>query len=175
MSSWWVLGFLIFERLFELALARRNRRVLLERGGKECFAESYRQIVFLHTAFFVVLITESWPWRIPVDALTLFGLIALALTMVLRYWCIATLGHRWNTRIIVLPGSQPIRTGPYRFLRHPNYLAVTLEFALIPLMLRAPFTLAIFSVLNLFLLRRRIALEEKALKQASDPSPSAPL
>ncbi|NIQ97144.1 MAG: hypothetical protein GWO11_01310 [Desulfuromonadales bacterium] len=163
MSSWWILGFLIMERLFELVLARRNRRKMIDRGGREYFPETYRHIVILHVAFFVALIVESWPWRIPVDALTLFGLILLALTMTLRYWCIVTLKEHWNTRIIVVPGTEPIRKGPYRFLRHPNYLAVTLEFAVIPLLLRAPLTLIVFCVLNLGILRRRIALEEEAL------------
>ncbi|MFO7984082.1 MAG: isoprenylcysteine carboxylmethyltransferase family protein [Desulfuromonadales bacterium] len=165
MSAWWILIFLIIERLFELVLSRRNRGKMLARGGREYFPENYRHIVVLHISFFAALILESWPWRIPLDALTIFGLAALGLTMMLRYWCVLTLKEHWNTRIIVVPGAAPIRKGPYRFMRHPNYMAVTLEFAVIPLLLRAPLTLVVFTILNLGILRRRIALEEQALDE----------
>lgn len=164
MSLWWVFGFFLLERGVELALARRNRRILLARGGREFHPESYRPLVAMHALFFVSLIAESWPWQIPLDPLTFLCLGGLVLTQALRYWCIVTLGVFWNTRIIVLPGAAAVRRGPYRFLRHPNYLAVTLEIAALPLLARAPFTLFIFSVLNLIVLRRRIALEEEALR-----------
>lgn len=163
MSSWWIIGFLIAERLFEMVVARRNRLRMLARGGREYFAGSYRQIVILHVAFFAALILESRPWRIPVDALTIFGLFTLAVTMALRYWCVIALGDHWNTRIIVVPGKEPIRKGPYRLMRHPNYVAVALEFVAVPLLLRAPLTLVVFTILNLGVLRRRITLEEQAL------------
>jgi methyltransferase len=88
--------------------------------------------------------------------------------MGLRYWCILTLGVFWNTRILVLPGAAAVRRGPYRFLRHPNYLVVTLEFALLPLLMRAPFTLVVFSLANLAVLRRRIRFEEQALREETD-------
>ncbi|MFO7983451.1 MAG: hypothetical protein R6V08_08380, partial [Desulfuromonadales bacterium] len=80
MSAWWILIFLVIERLFELVLSRRNRRTMLDRGGREYFPENYRHIVVLHLAFFAALILESWPWHIPFDALTIFGLAALGLT-----------------------------------------------------------------------------------------------
>jgi methyltransferase len=168
MSLWWVFGFYFLERLFELRLAARNRRTLLARGGREYFPETYRELVLLHTLFFAALLGESWPWRVTLDPLTLFCLAALALLMGLRYWCILSLGVCWNTRILVLPGAAAVRRGPYRLLKHPNYLVVTLEFALLPLLMRAPFTLVVFSLANLAVLRRRIRLEERALREETD-------
>jgi len=168
MSLWWVFAFYALERLCELRLAARNRRAILARGGREFFPETYRELVLLHTLFFAALLSESYPWRVPLDLLTLTCLAALALLMALRYWCIATLGAHWNTRIVVLPGVAAIRRGPYRFLRHPNYLVVTLEFALLPLLCRAPATLLVFSLANLVVLRRRISFEEKALRECTD-------
>jgi methyltransferase len=168
MSLWWIFGFYFGERLFELFLARRNRRRLEARGGREFHPESYRTIVLLHTLFFASLLAESFPWRVPLDSLTLFCLIFLVFLQGLRYWCIVSLGEYWNTRIILVPGAEARRRGPYRFLRHPNYLAVTLEFAVIPLMMRAPLTLVVFSLANLAVLRQRIRLEEEALREFTD-------
>jgi methyltransferase len=168
MSLWWIFGFYFGERLFELLLARRNRQRLVARGGREFHPESYRTIVLLHTLFFASLLAESFPWRVPLDSLTLFCLIFLLFLQGLRYWCIVSLGEYWNTRIILVPGAEARRRGPYRFLRHPNYLAVTLEFAVIPLLMRAPLTLVVFSLANLVVLRQRIRLEEEALREFTD-------
>lgn len=168
MSLWWVFGFYFAERLFELGLARRNRRTLIARGGREFSPESYRTVVWLHALFFIALLLESYPWRVPLDALTVFCLTLLVVLQAVRYWCIVSLGPCWNTRIIVVPGARVVRHGPYRFLRHPNYLVVTLEFAALPLLMRAPLTLFVFSLANLVLLRRRIRLEEEALREQTD-------
>jgi methyltransferase len=168
MSLWWIFVFFFAERLFELWLAARNRRTLLARGGREFFPETFRELVLLHTFFFAALLAESWPWRVPLDSLTLFCLATLVVLMALRYWCILALGVFWNTRILVLPGAAAVRRGPYRFLRHPNYLVVTLEFALLPLLMRAPFTLVVLSLANLVVLRRRIRFEERALRECTD-------
>jgi len=167
-SLLWVFAFYFAERGFELWLARRNRRIILARGGLEFYPESFREMVWLHTLFFAALLIESHPWHIPFDRLTLGGLVALAVLMALRYWCIASLGVFWNTRIVVLPGAKVVRRGPYRFLKHPNYLVVTLEIALLPLLMRAPLTLLVFSLANLGVLRRRIRLEEQALQEQTD-------
>ncbi len=174
MSLWWVFGLYFIERGVELVLARRNRRIVLDRGGVEVAPETYRSIVAMHVLFFVALLGESWPWRVPLDALTLFCLVVLALLQGLRYWCITSLGERWNTRILVVPGEVPVSRGPYRLMRHPNYVVVVLEFAIIPLLMRAPLTLVVFSVANLLLLRRRIGLEEKALRE-STPRKAPPI
>lgn len=168
MSLWWIFAFYGAERGFELWLAARNRRLILARGGRECFPETYRTVIWLHALFFAALLAESFPWQVPLDPLTFGCLTLLAVLMLLRYWCIATLGVHWNTRILVLPGAPAVRKGPYRLLKHPNYLVVTLEFALLPLLCRAPLTLFVFSLANLAILRRRIALEEQALREATD-------
>jgi len=167
-SLLWIFAFYGAERCFELWLSRRNRKALVARGGQEYYPESFASMAWLHALFFVALLLESHPWRIPFDRLTLCSLVALMALMVLRYWCIASLGVFWNTRIVVLPGARVVRRGPYRFLKHPNYLVVTLELALLPLLMRAPLTLLFFSLANLAVLRRRIRLEELALQEHTD-------
>ncbi|GAB4362275.1 MAG: isoprenylcysteine carboxylmethyltransferase family protein [Deltaproteobacteria bacterium] len=169
MSAWWILGFLLLQRGGELALCRRNRRRLALRGGTERFPESYPLMVALHALWWLSLAVESHTWRIPPDERTLVCLAALVPVTALRYWSIVTLGEFWTTRIVVVPGSRRVRSGPYRYLRHPNYLAIVLEFLLFPLLLRAPITLAAFSLANLLVLRHRIRLEEKALSETDDP------
>ncbi|MBW2503032.1 MAG: hypothetical protein JRE16_00530 [Deltaproteobacteria bacterium] len=170
MSAFWVFCFYFFERLFEILLAKRNWRILQNLGGKQYASQNYRTIVVLHVLFWGSLLSESWPWWIPLDLLTISCLFSLALLMVVRYWCILSLGPYWNTRIIVVPGQARIKRGPYRWLRHPNYLVVSLEFVLIPLLMRAPWTLFLFSLANLIVLRQRITLEEKALTEHSGTS-----
>lgn len=168
MSLWWIFSIVIAERLLELRIAENNRKFLLNRGGREFFAETYPTMVGMHVLFFVALIVESHPWQIPLNVLTWFGLVMFVLLQTLRYWCIASLGRNWNTRIILIPNGEVCTSGPYRYLRHPNYLAVALEFAVIPLLARAPLTLVVFSLVNLLILRQRITLEEQVLKKYTD-------
>lgn len=168
MSLWWIFSVLIAERFLELRIAEKNRKILLDSGGREFFAETYPTMVGMHVLFFVALIVESHPWQIPLNALTWFSLAMFVLLQALRYWCIASLGNNWNTRIILVPNGEVCTCGPYRYLRHPNYLAVVLEFAIIPLLARAPLTLVVFSLVNLLILRQRITLEELVLKKYTD-------
>ena len=102
------------------------------------------------------------------NALTITCLSLLVILQICRLWCMVSLGEYWNTRIIVLPGAKVVCRGPYRYLRHPNYLIVTLEFATIPLLMRSPVTLMIFFLANLAVLRQRIRLEEQALRSETD-------
>jgi methyltransferase len=164
----WVFGIMGLQRVFELVLSRRNRRALEALGGREFHPETFPTVVVLHVLFFASLAVESYPWRFPLDARTVVCLIALALLTGARYWCIASLGRYWNVRIVVVPGGAAKRSGPYRYLRHPNYLVLVLEFLFIPLLLRAPVTLVVFSLANLAFLRQRIRLEEKALRELTD-------
>ena len=90
----------------------------------------------------------------------------------LRWWCVRTLGRHWNIRVIVVPGMTLVASGPYRWFRHPNYVAVVVEGFALPLVHNAWITAAVFSVLNLFLLRTRIKVEEAALVEASAPGPA---
>ncbi|MGB7970349.1 MAG: isoprenylcysteine carboxylmethyltransferase family protein [Candidatus Deferrimicrobiaceae bacterium] len=168
MSFAWILAVLFLQRMGELALCRRNRRALIAGGGKEFYPETYPVMVALHTFFFLSLAWESYPWRVPMDTRTTACLAGLVAVTALRYVTIATLGGRWTTRIVSVPGSKVSRAGPYRFFRHPNYLVIVLEFLLFPLLLRAPFTLFAFSLANLVVLRQRIRLEEKVLRETTD-------
>ncbi len=164
----WIFAAIVLQRVLELLLCRRNRRMLYARGGKEFFPETYPVMVGLHVLFLLALFVESYPWRIPWNAMTFGCLAALAPVTGVRYWAIASLGDNWNTHIVVVPGESVKRAGPYRFLRHPNYMVLVLEFFLIPLLMRAPATLIVFSLANLLALRQRIRLEEKALRKFTD-------
>lgn len=164
----WLLILLAVQRLLEVALSRRNRSRLLAAGGREFYPETFARMAALHGAFLLALTIESYPWRLPANGPTILGLAAFFLLEGMRLWCIASLGHSWNTRIVLVPGGATIRRGPYRWLRHPNYLVVALEFVLLPLLLRAWWTLALFPLLNLLVLRQRIRLEEAALREFTD-------
>ncbi len=156
-------------RLVELRIAERNRRNLLARGGIEAGAEHYPWMVGLHAAFLIASPLEVWllgrPF-LPVLAVSMLALLILAAA--LRWWVIATLDGRWTTRIIVLPGVAPITGGPYRYLRHPNYLAVILEIFSVPMIHTAWLTALVFSLTNAWMLRVRIRAEEAALSRLTD-------
>jgi methyltransferase len=156
-------------RLFELRIAGRNLRRLLARGGVEAAPGHYRWMVLQHAAFLICCPLEVWllgrpflPW-LGVPMLVLVGLATA-----LRYWVISTLDGRWTTRIVVLPGSSPVTGGPYRFLRHPNYLAVIAEIFALPLVHTAWLTAIVFSLLNGLILRVRIRAEEEALSRMTE-------
>ncbi len=174
MAIGWIFLVLLGERCFELAVAQRHTRALLARGGREFYPETYPPIVALHAFFLFALALESYPWDIPANTLTFVTLGLLILLQGGRYWCIISLGKQWNTRILLVPDAPVQKRGPYRWLRHPNYLIVTLEFLLLPLLLRAPLTFLVCFPLNLLLLRQRIHLEEAALRQFSDYSARFP-
>lgn len=154
-----VIGLIALQRLGELVLAARNTRALLAAGGVEFDAVFYPLFVLLHAAWLasIVLFVSasaivSWP---------LLGLFAALQGA--RLWVIASLGRYWTTRLIVLPDRALVTTGPYRFLRHPNYLIVITEIVVLPLAFGAVAIAAVFSAVNLALVARRIALEERAL------------
>ncbi len=174
MSLLWIFAYLITERLFELAFSRRNFRRLQQHGAKEFHAETFKAIFALHTLFLLSLFWESYPWRVPLNTLTLIALSIFILLQATRYWCMASLGENWNARIVLVPGGKVKRKGPYRLMRHPNYLVVILEFIFIPLLMRAPVTMVIFFLANLVILRQRIRLEEEALRQMTDYSQRCP-
>jgi methyltransferase len=159
-----LVGAVAIARLAELRLAAANRRRALERGGVESGQGHYPWMVLLHALFLVAAPLEVvWlerPWRL---GLGVAMLAVLAGAMALRYAAIRALGRRWTTRIVVVPGERPVASGPYRYLRHPNYLAVCLEFLALPLVHGAWWTALAFSAANAELLRRRIRAEERAL------------
>ena len=160
-----ILAFVTAERLLELVIARANTRRLLDEGAAEHGAGHYPLIFAVHAAWLITLWVLA-PAR-PVDGfwLALFVLLQLA-----RFWVIATLGRRWTTRIIVLPGAPLVKGGPYRFLDHPNYWVVAGEIAVLPLVFGLPLVALAFSILNAIVLAIRIRAEEQALAR---PRPGA--
>ena len=152
-----ILGLVTAQRLAELLIARRNTAALLARGAHEASPGHYRWIVLLHGAWLVSLWLLApgqpivWPW------LLLFFMLQAG-----RVWVLATLGPRWTTRIIVLPGAPLVTTGPFRFVRHPNYLIVAGEIAALPLAFGLWPAALVFSLPNAAILYVRIRAEEAA-------------
>jgi methyltransferase len=159
-----ILTLVTLQRLGELVLARRNTRELMARGAVEIGASHYPLIVAVHAFWLIAL----WIYgrNQEVNLLALAGFVVL---QGLRVWILASLGSRWTTRIIVLPGEPLVTSGPYRYVSHPNYVVVIGEIALLPLMLHLPMLALIFSVLNAAVLTIRIRSEVHALVELSRP------
>ena len=155
------------ERLVELLVAKRNARWALAHGGKEFGHNHYPVMVVLHTALLLGCVIEVWALHRPF--LPWIGwpmLVVVAVSQILRWWCVTTLGRRWNTRVIVLPESQLVQSGPYRLIHHPNYVAVVAEGVALPLVHGAWLTAIGFTVANALLLTVRIKVENSALGYA---------
>lgn len=154
------------QRLAEISISKRNCRRALARGGVESGADLYPWMAAMHAAFLaagpaeVLLLARPW---VPPLAAVMISLLILA--QALRYWAVSALGDRWTVRVVCVPGDPLVTTGPYRWLRHPNYLAVAVEFITLPLVHTAWLTAAVFSVANAVVLRRRIVAEEDALRR----------
>lgn len=155
------------ERLVEVRVSIRNARWAMSRGGVETGQVHYRWMVCLHTVFLVGCGLEVWLLdRMFQPVLGSTMLVLALLCQALRWWCIRTLGPRWNTRVVVVPGLPRVTTGPYRYVAHPNYVAVVVEGVALPLVHGAWITAGIFTVLNAALLSVRIRVEEQALTAA---------
>ncbi|HZZ00912.1 MAG TPA: isoprenylcysteine carboxylmethyltransferase family protein [Candidatus Baltobacteraceae bacterium] len=161
MIPWlWVLLVLVaLQRVIELIYAQRNTQRLLDAGGAEVGASHYPLVVLLHAAWLIAMAVVIPPYAVP--NWWLVGLYALL--QPLRIWTIATLGPYWTTRVITIPNAPLIRAGPYRFFRHPNYVVVCAEIAILPLAFGAYEIAVIFSIFNAALLSYRIRLEERTL------------
>jgi methyltransferase len=157
-----ILALVTLQRLGELVLARHNTRRLLARGGVEVGAGHYPLLVALHAAWLAAL--WAYGHDQPVDPILLIAFIGL---QGLRCWVLATLGARWTTRIIVLPGAPLVADGPYRYIAHPNYVIVAGEIALLPLALHLPLIALVFSALNAGMLAIRIRVEQHGLASTS--------
>jgi len=159
-----VVALVAVERLVELVVSKRNAAWSLQRGGVESGRGHYPAMVVLHTGFLVAMLVEAWVRRPDVAAGLAWSMLALVVAAQgLRWWCIATLGPRWNTRVIIVPGLPPVTGGPYRLLRHPNYVAVVVEGVALPMVHGAWITAVVFTVANAALLRVRIRAEDEAL------------
>lgn len=161
---WYValIGAVGLERLAELVVAKRNARWSAERGGREYGASHYPAMVVLHTALLAGALVEAF-YRPFVPALAWPMLALVVLAQALRWWCITTLGPRWNTKIIVVADLPLVHGGPYRWFPHPNYIAVVVEGFALPLVHTGWTTAVVFTVLNAVLLRVRIRTEDRAL------------
>ena len=152
------------ERLAELVVSKRNAAWSLAQGGRELGQGHYPFMVVLHTGLLVGMLVEAWVVRPDVPVLLAGSMLVLALgSQALRWWCIRTLGRQWNTRVIVVPGLPLVRSGPYRLMPHPNYVAVVLEGFALPLVHAAWVTALVFTVANGFLLSVRLRVENAAL------------
>ncbi|MFE2531477.1 isoprenylcysteine carboxyl methyltransferase family protein [Streptomyces sp. NPDC059371] len=163
------------ERVGELVVARRNERWSRARGAIEAGRGHYPAMVALHTALLLGCPAEVWLADRPfVPALGWSMLAVLMGAQALRWWCIATLGFRWNTRVIVVPGLPLVARGPYRLLRHPNYVAVVAEGVALPLVHTVWVTAVVFTLANAAVLTVRIRCENRALAGVAPSFESVP-
>jgi methyltransferase len=153
------------ERVAEMVVSRRNAEWSFARGGVESGQRHFPVMVALHAAFLVGMLVEAW-WRRPdvPGALAWSMLVLAVLCQAGRWWCILALGRHWNTRVIVVPGTPPVLRGPYRFLRHPNYVVVVVEGVALPMIHEAWVTAVVFTVLNAAVLTVRLRVETAALR-----------
>ena len=159
-----VVALVAIERLAELVVSKRNAAWSLAQGGRETGQGHYPVMVVLHSGFLVAMLVEAYVRRPDVPSALAWSMLGLVVaSQGLRWWCIATLGRRWNTRVIVVPGMAPVTGGPYRLLRHPNYVAVVVEGVALPLVHASWITALVFTVANAALLTVRIRTEDAAL------------
>lgn len=163
-----IISIVIIQRIVELAVAKRNERWMRSQGAFEAGAEHYPVMVMMHVAFFVSLIMEVTLLDRPLSSIWYILLLIFLMAQVMRIWCLTSLGKYWNTKILVVPGSDVIRQGPYKWLRHPNYVIVSIEILVLPLLFGAYFTAFVYSLLNIWMLSVRIPTEEKALRNATN-------
>lgn len=169
-AFWALWGILALQRLVEMAVARRNTDRLVAKGARVADRDGYAALVAVHVTFFAASLAEAWlapwsglgPWSLPGLALFIAG-------ESLRGWSMLALGARWTTRVVVLPAAPLVARGPYRFLRHPIYVGVSLFLAGFCVAFGLWATLAVVAVLQAFALRLRIRREESALASAASP------
>lgn len=160
----------ISQRIIEVIIARKNEKKMLAAGAYEVGSSHYPFMITLHVSFFLCLITEVLLLERTISPAFLWLFLLFLLVQALRVWCLASLGPFWNTKIIILPGANVVKKGPYLFFRHPNYLVVCIEILLLPLMFQAYITAICFTLLNFAMLTVRIPIEEKALIEATNYS-----
>jgi methyltransferase len=152
-----LLAYITLQRLVELVIARRNTRALLARGAYEAGAAHYPAMIALHATWLLTLWIFGWNHALVPAYLALFALLQIG-----RYWVLRTLGERWTTRIIMTPWAPPVTSGPFRFVRHPNYLIVAFELPTASLALGLLWHALVFGALNLAMIAWRIRSEDAA-------------
>lgn len=160
------ISFLILQRLSELFIARRNEKWLLSQGAVQYGQSHYPFMIAMHTSFLVSLILE-YLYRGGTAISWTFLAIFLAV-LLFKFWALSSLGKYWNTKIYRVPGVYPVKRGPYKFLKHPNYMEVVCEIAFIPLVFHLYYTAIIFTVLNAAMLTVRIREENRVWADARD-------
>ncbi|MGH7706639.1 MAG: isoprenylcysteine carboxyl methyltransferase family protein [Vulcanimicrobiaceae bacterium] len=160
-SGLWLLAFVSLQRAVELGIATRKTRRLRAAGAYEIGAGHYPAMVAFHATWLLTLWILGWSRPIVIAFLGVYGLLQLG-----RLWVLQTLGPRWTTRIIVVPDAAPVATGPYRFLRHPNYAIVAFELPCVSLALGLGWHAIVFGLLNIAMLTWRIRVEDRALAAA---------
>jgi methyltransferase len=166
--SAFILALVTAQRIGELVLARRNTARLMARGATEIGRSHYPYLVAMHAAWLLAI------WALGLGQPIRLGWLALFCCLqVLRVWVIATLAGHWTTRIIVLPGAELVKTGPYRFASHPNYIVVCAEIAVFPMVFGLLWIAVVFSILNAVVLAVRIGAENRALAANASFSTSA--
>lgn len=151
--------------MIELVIAKRNERWMKKRDGIERGKEHYKWFVVVHTLFFLSILLEVDLRDYSGFKMNLFLLTIFVLLQIARVWCITSLGKFWNTKIIILPSELLVEKGPYKYVKHPNYIIVGLELFFIPLLFNAYVTALIFPILHLLLMMIRIPIENKALAE----------
>lgn len=163
-----ILSLVTFQRLSELFVSRRNTSRLIARGGYEVGGGHYWLLIGFHTVWMIGL--WVYGWNNPVNWTWLFVYLVI---QALRGWVVAALGDRWTTRIIVMPGEPLVTTGPYRYLRHPNYYIVLLEVFVLPMVFGMFWYALGFSIVNAAVVYWRIRIEEETFKEAAQPTKEA--
>jgi methyltransferase len=165
LTAYLIIALVVLQRAGELVLANRNTQKLKARGGIEAGEGHNRFMVLLHMAWLMAVL-----WLIPAPVVIHWGWLALYLVLqALRVWVIASLGPYWTTRIITVPGEALVRRGPYRFVRHPNYMIVAGEILVLPLVFGEILVAVVFSIANAAMLVWRIRAEEAALAGRPEP------
>lgn len=159
-----VFTLICIQRLVELRIAKRNEQYMKQRGAIEFGQSHYPFIVALHILFLCSLLLEYLVKSPSLNVLWVLLLTLFFLLQISRIWVIKSLGHFWNSKIIVLPNANLVKKGPYKWISHPNYVIVALEILVIPLIFQAYFTAVIFTILNMVMMLVRIPAEEAALK-----------
>lgn len=162
---WVLLIIIIFQRLIELIIARRNETWMKARGGIERGKEHYKFFVILHVLFFFSILMEIWIRDVSNLKINYILLSLFIFTQIIRIWCIRTLGRFWNTKIIISPHFTLVKEGPYKYVNHPNYIIVGIELLVIPLLMGAYITAIVFPLLHILLLTVRIPKEKQALTE----------
>ncbi|WP_156289198.1 isoprenylcysteine carboxyl methyltransferase family protein [Oceanobacillus salinisoli] len=161
---WILFIFIIVQRIVELRIAKRNEQWMRARGGVELASEHYKWFIIVHSLFFISVLMEVIFRDYETYELNNYLFAFFLLTQLARVWCIQSLGRFWNTKIIVLPNVALVKRGPYKYIQHPNYVIVGIEFFIIPLLFGAYYTAVVFPIFHLMLMKVRIPAEENALK-----------